>query len=118
MFCFKHLVFEPLIYSYMETEGVKNISVLKIFDYLMLHEPPNWPSVHCPLVFSILRERTVEEVMYLKIPTVLDSRGVSARYEVCVATTVGVSQLRGVPSMPLFTIWCLRTHLSCVLGAG
>ena len=47
MFCFKHLVFEPLIYSYMETEGVKNISVLKIFDYLMLHDPPNWPSVHC-----------------------------------------------------------------------
>ena len=31
----------------METEGVKNISVLKIFDYLMLHEPPNWPSVQC-----------------------------------------------------------------------
>ena len=30
----------------METEGVKNISVLKIFDYLMLHDPPNWPSVH------------------------------------------------------------------------
>ena len=31
----------------METEGVKNISVLKIFDYLMLHDPPNWPSVQC-----------------------------------------------------------------------